>query len=258
MRRALALAVILFACHETHEHAAREAALKHDLFEMRKAIDDFRADKKRGPYSLEELKAAKYLRHVPKDPLTNAADWRFARAVDELLNAVYDDVDAIKQLSPRALFDLFILKVLYVGRRSRHADVVDYLGRLLTSYLYTGELYPPDAQGKSSKMYFSNMLDERDVEERFENRFEAYRSYGDNALFVSGVFPASLKPRRSSRRSPMRRTPARTADGEYYVTTGKTMYRMAANDSGVTPYRLAALTLAPAPISSRTDSASFP
>jgi len=76
MRRALALAVILFACHETHEHAAREAALKHDLFEMRKAIDDFRADKKRGPYSLEELKAAKYLRHVPKDPLTNAADWR--------------------------------------------------------------------------------------------------------------------------------------------------------------------------------------
>ena len=69
-------------------------------------------------------------------------------------------------------------------------------------------------------------------EDRFENRFEAYRSYGDNALFVSGVFPASLKPRRSSRRSPMRRTPARTVDGEYYVTTGKTMYRMAANDSG--------------------------
>ena len=158
---------------------------------------------------------------------TNAADWRFARAVDDLLNAVYDDVDQIKQLSPRALFDLFILKVLYVGRRSRHADVVDYLGRLLTSNLYTGQLNPPDGQGKPSTMYFSNMLDDR-----FENRFEAYRSYGDNALFVSGVFPASLKPRRSSRRTPMRRAPARTIDGEYYVTTGKTMYRMAANDSG--------------------------
>jgi len=158
---------------------------------------------------------------------TNADDWRFARAVDDLLNAVYDDVDRLKQLSPRALFDLFILKVLYVGRRSRHADVVDYLGRLLTSNLYTGQLNPPDGQGKPSTMYFSNMLDDR-----FENRFEAYRSYGDNALFVSGVFPASLKPRRSSRRTPMRRAPARTIDGEYYVTTGKTMYRMAANDSG--------------------------
>ena len=176
---------------------------------------------------IQELKTI-----VVENDGTNAADWRFARAVDELLNAVYDDVDEIKQLSPRALFDLFVLKVLYVGRRSRHADVVDYLGRLLTSYLYTGQLYPPNAQGKPSQMYFSNMLDERDVEERFENRFEAYRSYGDNALFVSGVFPASLKPRRSSRRTPMRRAPARTIDGEYYVTTGKTMYRMAANDSG--------------------------
>ena len=171
---------------------------------------------------IQELKTI-----VVENDGTNAADWRFARAVDDLLNAVYDDVDRIKQLSPRALFDLFILKVLYVGRRSRHADVVDYLGRLLTSNLYTGQLNPPDGQGKPSTMYFSNMLDDR-----FENRFEAYRSYGDNALFVSGVFPASLKPRRSSRRTPMRRAPARTIDGEYYVTTGKTMYRMAANDSG--------------------------
>ena len=76
MRRCVALALVLVACHDTHERAAREAALKHDLVEMRKAIGDFRADKHRGPHSLEELKEAKYLRGIPKDPLTQAADWR--------------------------------------------------------------------------------------------------------------------------------------------------------------------------------------
>ena len=76
MRRWLALALVLFACHDTHERAAREAALKNDLVEMRKAIADFRADKKRGPHSLEELKAAKVLRDIPKDPMTQQADWR--------------------------------------------------------------------------------------------------------------------------------------------------------------------------------------
>ena len=77
MRRCLALALVLFACgraeREQHE---RDMALKSDLLEMRKAIADFRADKHRGPHSLEELKTAKYLRDIPKDPLTMAMDWR--------------------------------------------------------------------------------------------------------------------------------------------------------------------------------------
>src|SRR5881396_647708 len=38
---------------------AREAALRHDLFEMRKAIDDYYADKQKYPQNLEELKTAK-------------------------------------------------------------------------------------------------------------------------------------------------------------------------------------------------------
>ena len=76
MRRAVALLLVLAACHNADEHKAREAALQHDLFEMRKAIDDFRADKKRGPHSLEELKVAKYLRSIPKDPITMSNDWR--------------------------------------------------------------------------------------------------------------------------------------------------------------------------------------
>ena len=83
MRRCVALALVLVvvACgREAKERAAREAALKHDLMEMRKAIADFRADKHRGPYSLEELQTAKYLRGIPKDPLTQQADWRVTTA----------------------------------------------------------------------------------------------------------------------------------------------------------------------------------
>ena len=76
MRRAFALVLLLAACREKHEQQGREAALHHDLVEMRKAIADFRAAKGRGPHSLEELKTAKYLRNIPKDPLTMDADWR--------------------------------------------------------------------------------------------------------------------------------------------------------------------------------------
>jgi general secretion pathway protein G len=54
---------------------AREAALKHDLFEMRKAIDDYYADKQRYPESLAALEQDKYLRRVPTDPITMQKDW---------------------------------------------------------------------------------------------------------------------------------------------------------------------------------------
>jgi general secretion pathway protein G len=76
MRRAVAVLLVLAACRYEHEYKAREAALQHDLFEMRKAIADFRAEKQRGPRSLEELKAAKYLYSIPKDPITRSTDWR--------------------------------------------------------------------------------------------------------------------------------------------------------------------------------------
>ena len=42
---------------------------------MRKAIRDFREDKHRAPKSLNELVQAKYLRGLPKDPITGTADW---------------------------------------------------------------------------------------------------------------------------------------------------------------------------------------
>ncbi|MEX2246357.1 MAG: hypothetical protein WEC75_06690 [Dehalococcoidia bacterium] len=158
----------------------------------------------------------------------NAADPRFARTVDTLVSAVYDDIGEIKEAPTRALFDLFVIKVLYVGRHSRHFDVIDYLGGLLERYLYAIEMFPPDATGHPQPMYYSDLLDEEKMATRFQNMFEAYRKYGDNALFVTGMFPQSVGRRRPSGRSALRRRAARGVDAGYYVTTGKAMYRMAA------------------------------
>jgi len=57
------------------QQRARESALRHDLFEMRKAIDDYYADKQKYPDSLQTLKAERYLRGIPKDPITQKEDW---------------------------------------------------------------------------------------------------------------------------------------------------------------------------------------
>jgi general secretion pathway protein G len=56
------------------QRKAQEAALRDDLHEMRKAIDDFYADKQRYPTDLNEL-VPNYLRSIPKDPITKQPDW---------------------------------------------------------------------------------------------------------------------------------------------------------------------------------------
>ena len=53
---------------------AQEAALRADLHEMRKAIDDYYADKQKFPADLKEL-VPHYLRAIPKDPITKSDDW---------------------------------------------------------------------------------------------------------------------------------------------------------------------------------------
>lgn len=43
---------------------------------MRKAIRDYRQDKGKAPRVLQDLIATRYLRVLPKDPVTRSADWR--------------------------------------------------------------------------------------------------------------------------------------------------------------------------------------
>jgi general secretion pathway protein G len=55
---------------------AQEAVLKTDLFDLRDALDQYYADKGQYPPSLETLVTDGYIRKVPVDPFTNAADWQ--------------------------------------------------------------------------------------------------------------------------------------------------------------------------------------
>jgi general secretion pathway protein G len=60
-----------------YQHAVKrsqEAVLKEDLFRMRDAISQYYADKNKYPQSLQDLVSDKYLREVPKDPITDSAD----------------------------------------------------------------------------------------------------------------------------------------------------------------------------------------
>ena len=80
----------------------------------------------------------------------NAADASFARAVDDLVHSVYDNIGEVRCIPARTLFDLFVIKVLYVQRGSRHADVIDYLGALLATFVDVRELFPQDERGPAA------------------------------------------------------------------------------------------------------------
>jgi general secretion pathway protein G len=55
---------------------AKESVLKNNLFTLRTVIDEYTYDKQKAPQSLEDLVSDGYLRQVPLDPMTGAADWK--------------------------------------------------------------------------------------------------------------------------------------------------------------------------------------
>jgi len=69
---------------------AQETALKDNLFSMRKAIDNFYADKQRYPNDLEEL-VPNYIRKIPPDPILKQADWEIV--MDDPTNEESADPD---------------------------------------------------------------------------------------------------------------------------------------------------------------------
>lgn len=60
--------------YRTSVLAAKEAALKSNLFRMRDAIDQYFADKGHYPETLEALVSDGYLRAIPMDPITRSTD----------------------------------------------------------------------------------------------------------------------------------------------------------------------------------------
>lgn len=86
---------------------AREATLKEDLFRMRDALDQYYADKHEYPPSLDALVSEKYLRAVPVDPFTNAADtWQVTLSEPDPSNPSADPgVFDVKSGSDRTALD---------------------------------------------------------------------------------------------------------------------------------------------------------
>ena len=54
---------------------ARATVLKENLWQMRRAIDQFSADKGKLPKSIDELVEAKYLHDKPTDPILEKTEW---------------------------------------------------------------------------------------------------------------------------------------------------------------------------------------
>ena len=68
------LAAIAVPSYVNAVRSAREATLRADLYEMRRAIDSYTVDKQKAPQSLEDLVQAGYLRTMPVDPFTHRSD----------------------------------------------------------------------------------------------------------------------------------------------------------------------------------------
>ncbi|HWT02464.1 MAG TPA: type II secretion system protein [Pyrinomonadaceae bacterium] len=69
------LAVIAMPQYQRSVTHAKETVLRDNLYQLRKAIDLYGADKGKLPQSLDDVVAAGYLREIPLDPITGEKDW---------------------------------------------------------------------------------------------------------------------------------------------------------------------------------------
>ena len=70
--------ILLSVAVPTYERSvrqARETVLKENLWQMRRAIEQYSADKGKLPQSVDELVSSRYLREKPIDPIRDESDW---------------------------------------------------------------------------------------------------------------------------------------------------------------------------------------
>jgi general secretion pathway protein G len=68
----------------------RTRVQQQNVATLRDAIDKFNADQGRYPDDLEELVSKKYLRQIPLDPVTEAANWVVIPPLETSMGNVYD------------------------------------------------------------------------------------------------------------------------------------------------------------------------
>ena len=105
------LSIALPTYNRSVQHA-RETVLSENLWQMRRAIDQYRADKGRLPASLEDLVTAEYLRETPIDPISQNPEW--------------DEIMGEDPMSPDAEQGLVDVKSLSEGKDSEGKDYKEY------------------------------------------------------------------------------------------------------------------------------------
>ena len=93
------LSVALPAYQRTVQHA-RETVLKENLWQMRRAIDQYSADKGKLPQSLDDLVSNKYLQEIPMDPITEKREWDPKMDEDKLSPDGGQGLVNVKSLAP--------------------------------------------------------------------------------------------------------------------------------------------------------------
>ena len=76
------LAAIAMPQYQKSVVHARETVLRDDLFQLRKVLDQYAADKGKLPQSPDDLVKAGYLREIPVDPITGEKDWQWESGED--------------------------------------------------------------------------------------------------------------------------------------------------------------------------------
>jgi len=74
---------------------SREAVLRQNLFTLRDLISQYTLDKQKAPQSLDDLVQARYLKQIPKDPMTDQADWAVEQEEDTVMSADEQDQGGI-------------------------------------------------------------------------------------------------------------------------------------------------------------------
>ena len=70
---------------------SRESILRQDLATMREALDKYYGDTGQYPDALEDLTKKKYLRGIPRDPVTDSdTTWVIIAPTNDAKGAVYD------------------------------------------------------------------------------------------------------------------------------------------------------------------------
>jgi len=75
------ISVVMPTYQRSVQHA-RETVLQENLWQMRRSIDQYSADKGKLPQSIDDLVEGKYLREKPVDPITEKAEWKEIQGED--------------------------------------------------------------------------------------------------------------------------------------------------------------------------------